>query len=211
VNKHRLLCAASAYIMHEFNNQTIERLRNTRFFKLILPPFSNFLRNNVQKEIEKDHAVIFAAYQAYDMRMPPGEDELRALLQQAQEIDRKFIRQAHMLPVSIHIPYEDIEDIRRERMRHLLENCYRLFLLWEQKPRLRKAVQTLFDRNQFNSFILRVLMLYVSETRILSNSIKLPHRLGFARDLVLHTITSAMQTVAAEVAAECTRIIYGRT
>ena len=211
MNKHRLLCAASAYIMHEFNNQTIERLRNTRFFKLILPPFSNFLRNNVQKEIEKDHAVILAAYQAYDKRMPPGEEELRALLQQAQAIDRKFIRLAHLLPVSIHIPYEDIEGIRKERMSHLLENCYHLFLLWGQKPRLRKAVQALYDRNQFNSFILRVLMLYVSETRILSNSIKLPHQLGFARDSILHAITTAMQTTAAEVAGECTRIIYGRT
>lgn len=195
--------------MHEFNGQTLATLKLNPFFKLLLPPFSGFLLDNVEKEIEKDHAVIEVACQSSRQQLPPGDREIRDLLQKAREIDRHFVRKAHIPNIGIQIRHEEIESIRAERIRLLLDGLYRILRQWEKQPAMRKAVQAILDRGQFHGLILKILYLYIDETRLLSNSIKLPLTLRRARDTALRTVTAAMQTAAAKVADECAAIMFG--
>jgi hypothetical protein len=209
VNKYRLLCAASAWMMHEFNGQTLAALKHNAFFKLLLPPFSGFLLNNVQKEIQKDHAVIEVACQSSRQQLPPGDQEILGLLQMAREIDRRFVRKTHIPSIGIQIRHEEIETIRAERMRLLLDGLYQILRQWEKQPGLRKAVKAVLNRGQFHGLILKILFLYINETQLLSNSIKLPLTLRRARDSALRTVTAAMQGAATKVADECTAIMFG--
>lgn len=196
-------------MMHEFNGQTLATLKHNPFFKLLLPPFSGFLLDNVRKEIEKDHAVIEVAFQSSRQQSPPGDREIRILLQKAREIDRQFVRKSHMPNIGIQIRHEDIEAIRAERMRLLLDGVYRILQQMEKQPRLRKAIQAVLDRGQFHEFILKILNLYIDETRLLSNSLKLPLTMRRARDTALSAVTKAMLGAAAKVADECAVIMFG--
>ena len=197
-------------MMHEFNDQTLVTLKCNPFFKLLLPPFGGFLLDNVQKEIEKDRAVIEVACQSARQQSLPGDREIRGLLQKAREIDRQFVRKAHMPNIGIQIRHEDIESIRAERMRLLLDGMYRILRQWETQSGLRKAVQTVLDRGQFRGLILKILHLYIDETRLLSNSVQLPFALRRARDAALRTVTAAMQGSAMKVADECAAIMFGK-
>lgn len=197
-------------MMEEFSNRTLAGLKQHKFFKLLLPPFKSFLRDNVRKEIEKDRAVIHAAYTAHCNGRPPSDIDIAGLLHKAKEIDRHFVRRNHAVPFSISIQYTDIENIREQRIRLMLEASYQLLAVWDNNTGFRKALHRLYDSKQFRHLILQLLELYITETRLLSNSIKIPRKLSFARNSIVQTITDVMEKSAAELACEFTCRLYGK-
>ena len=96
-------------MMQEFSARTAARLGDYTLFKLLLPVFRAFLDINVRKEIEKDRLVILRAADAQRVGSAPQEADILRLLQQAREIDQKFLQQAAVFPVNIHIAVFDMD------------------------------------------------------------------------------------------------------
>jgi hypothetical protein len=200
----------SGTMMQEFSTRTAARLGDHTLFRLLLPAFRAFLDINVRKEIEKDRLVILRAAAALHAGGAPQEADIQRLLQQAREIDQKFLQQAAVFPVNIHIEYRDIEEFRRRRIERLLDMAGRLFAQWEATPRFRAAVAHLYSRAEFESLLREILELYGSETKMLSRSVHIPQIFNFARDSLSETVHTVMVGVARGLAGELARKVYRR-
>jgi hypothetical protein len=197
-------------MMQEFSMRTAARLGDHTLFRLMLPAFRAFLNINVRKEIEKDRLVIIRAAAAQHAGSAPQEADIQRLLQQAREIDQKFLQQAAVFPVSIHIEYRDIEEFRRRRIERLLELARRLLAQWEVTLRFRAVVAHLYSRAEFESLLRENLELYSAETKMLSRSVRIPQIFNFARDSLSETVHSVMVSVAKGLASELTHKVYRR-
>ncbi len=196
--------------MQEFSARTAARLEDYTLFKLLLPVFRSFLEINVRKEVEKDRLVIQRAAAARRAGGAPGQVDLKPLLQQAREIDRRFLHQAAVFPVNIHIEYRDIEQIRERRIEKQLAAAYGLIARWEATPHFRAAVAGLYTQAEFESLLRDILLLYSTETRALSRSVRIPHILNIARDSVSDAVYTVMTGVADDLAGELSRRVYRR-
>ena len=121
--------------MQEFSARTVRRLEDHSLFRLLLPVFRSFFEINVRKEIEKDRLAILRAANALRAGGAPGPADVDALLQQAREIDQRFLREAAVFPVNIHIEYRDLDPFRRRRIEILLAVAHALLARWEATPR----------------------------------------------------------------------------
>jgi hypothetical protein len=200
----------SGTMMQEFSTRTAARLGDHTLFRLLLPAFRAFLDINVRKEIEKDRLVILRAADALHAGSAPQEADIQRLLQQAREIDQKFLQQAAVFPVNIHIEYHDIEQFRRLRIERLLDLAGRLFAQWELTPRFRAAVAGCYAPGEFRAQLREILELYSSETRMLSRSVRIPQIFNFARDSLSETVHGVMVSVAEGLAGELTHKVYRR-
>ena len=210
MDKVRVLCAMSGAMMQEFSTRTAARLGDYTLFRLLLPAFRAFLDINVRKEIEKDRLVILHAAAAQRAGSAPQEADIQRLLQQAREIDRQFLQQATVFPVSIHIEYRDIEQFRRRRIERLLELAGRLLAQWEVTPRFRAAAASLYAPDEFQARLREILELYSAETKMLSRSVHIPQIFNFARDSLSETVHTVMVSVAQGLAGEFTHKVYRR-
>lgn len=197
-------------MMQEFSTRTAARLGDYTLFRLLLPAFRAFLDINVRKEIEKDRLVIACAAAAQRAGRAPQEADIQRLLQQARETDRRFLQQAAVFPVSIHIEYRDIEQFRRRRIERLLELAGRLLAQWEATPRFRAAVASLYAPDEFRARLREILELYSAETKMLSRSVRIPQLFHFARDSLSETVHTVMAGVAEGLAGELTGKVYRR-
>ena len=210
MDKTHILCAASAYIMNEFSKRTVEELRHNKLFRLMLPAFTSFLKINVDKEIEKDRQIILHARSLQlEDREPTAQDSDR-LLQHFREIDQKFLSDISSLASSIVIHYHDIEHYRRQRIARTLELAFRILKHWQRGSGFRTAIATAYSRAELDSLMGEIFELYISETRMLSESVKIPGKLRFARDALIRKVGSAMEDVAAALTHELTRRAYRR-
>lgn len=210
MDKVSALCAMSGTMMREFSARTAMRLEDYALFKLLLPVFRSFLEINVRKEVEKDRLVIQRAAAAQRAGGAPGPADLKPLLQQAREIDRQFLHQAAVFPVDIQIEYRDIEQIRARRIEKLLAAAYALIARWEATPHFHTAVAGLYTREEFESLLREILLLYSTETKALSRSVRIPQILNIARDSVSDAVYTVMTGVADDLAGELTRQVYRR-
>jgi hypothetical protein len=197
-------------MMQEFSARTIRRLEDHSLFKLLLPVFRSFLEINVRKEIEKDRLAIMRAAETQRAGGTPGPADVEALLQQAREIDQRFLREAAVFPVNIRIEYRDIESFRRRRVEMLLAAAHALFARWEVTPRFRAAVAARYTRAEFEAQLREIMQLYGAETRALSRSVRIPSIFNIARDSISDTVYSVMASVAADLAGELARKVYRR-
>lgn len=196
--------------MQEFSARTIRRLEDHSLFKLLLPVFRSFLEINVRKEIDKDRLAIMRAAATLRAGGVPGPADVEALLQQAREIDQRFLRDAAVFPVNIRIEYRDIEQFRRRRIEMLFAAAHALFARWEATPRFRAAVTALYTRGEFEALLREIMQLYGAETRALSRSVRIPSIFNLARDSISDTVYSVMTGVAADLAGELSRQVYRR-
>lgn len=197
-------------MMQEFSARTIRRLEDHSLFRLLLPVFRLFLEINVRKEIDKDRLAILRAANAQRAGGTPGPADVEALLQQAREIDQRFLRDASVFPVNIRIEYRDIEQFRRRRIEMLLAAAHAIFSRWDVTPRFRAAVAALYTPAEFEALLREIMQLYGAETRALSRSVHVPSIFSLARDSITDTVNSVMTGVAADLAGELARRVYRR-
>lgn len=208
MNKVKLLCNMNRVMMETFSHRTVARLKAHTLFRLALPPFQSFLTINVSKEIEKDRRVITQAAHIQQSDKQPEHSHVDALLQEARQIDRDFVRQAAVFPIDIRIQYQDIEHYRQQRIELLLHTSYRILTQWQDSHSFRCAVRHQYTETQFREVLHDILRLYAMETRMLSRSIRIPHLLSLARDKVTQTITETMEQEAAVLARTLTQSVY---
>jgi hypothetical protein len=210
MNKVSALCAMDRAMMQTFSQRTVEGLAANTLFRLALPPFKSFFEINLEKETAKDRMVILNAAGVCRSGSAPDADYLLTLLQEARTIDTRFLRKAAVFPVDIRIDYRDIENARKQRFELLWQASYRVLGEWEGARSFRDAVQSLYTEAQFRNLLDDILGLYVTETRMLSRSVHIPHLFALARDTLTATITGVMNREARALAGELARKLYRR-
>jgi len=210
VDRLGALCAMDRHMMQAFSRRTAEGLARHSLFGLLLPAFQSFLDINVRKEVEKDRRVLAAAAAALKAGKTPGAADAQRLLQEARDIDQAFLRQATLFPIAINIHYSDIEPTRLKRIERLLDLSTRLLSEWQTTARFRTAAAKAYTREQFELALREILHLYALETKMLSNSVRIPTLFTLARDKLTNTIYSVMDSIADELARELTRKVYTR-
>ena len=208
MNKLGALCAMDRHMMQAFSQRTAEGLARHSLFGLLLPAFQSFLDINVRKEVEKDRRVLATAAAALKAGKTP---DAQRLLAEARDIDQAFLRQATIFPIAINIHYGDIEPTRLKRIERLLDLSARLLSEWQSTARFRAAAAKAYTREQFELALREILHLYALETKMLSNSVRIPTLFTLARDKLTSTIYSVMETTANELASELTRKVYRRS
>ena len=116
-----------------------------------------------------------------------------------------------MFPIDIQIQYQDIEHYRHQRIELLLQTGYRILAQWQNARSFRAAVNELYSETQFRDLLYEILRLYAMETRMLSRSVRIPHLLNMARDLVTQTITEVMEQEAQALASSLAHTVYRRS
>ena len=196
--------------MREFSRRTVDGLKEYKLFKLLLPPFKSFLEINLEKEIDKHQEVIACAVAAVQQGRPPDHTYTEQPLRRAREIDHGFLRKAESLSAAIKINYTEIDQVRRRRIELAIAATYQVLAQWQGKSRLRQVIGGLYSQHQFRSLLLEILNLYIQETRVLSNSVKIPRQLARFRDSLISTIHDVMHKVADKLVLDLTNQVYNR-
>jgi len=202
MDKAGLLCALDSYMLEEFSRRTIAGLKRHALFKLLLGPLRDYLKSNVTKEIEKDRQVLLhAASLVQADKFPTGQDT-QHLLALARDIDRAFLQQAVLLPVELNIQYQEIEPIRARRIQGMLQESHHLFREWRGRRHLRETLAALYDMPQFAKLLFDFLHLFSQETRLLSQAVRMPGLITFARESLTQTVYVVMESVAHDLSTE---------
>ena len=197
-------------MLEEFSRRTTQGLKQHTLFRLMLGPLQSFLEINVNKEIEKDRQVILlAASLARDDRFPTQLDVQR-LLAMSRDIDRAFLQQAAVFPVNIAIDYQDIDPLRQQRIQCLLNESHQLLYQWRNMTCLRNALAVLYDAEQFRKLLFDILHLYTLETKMLSQTVRMPAVLSFATESLTQTVSVVMESVARQLSNELSARLYRR-
>lgn len=197
-------------MLEEFSRRTTQGLKQHTLFRMMLGPLRSFLEINVNKEVEKDRQVILCAAGLVQAEKFPTQQDIQHLLELARNIDQAFLQQALILPVEFNIRYQDIEPIRQQRIQSLLHETHQLLRQWQTKPGLRNAMAVMYDAPQFAKLLFDILHLYSLETKLLSNSVRLPGLIAFARESLSQTIYLVMESVARQLANELAGRLFRR-
>lgn len=160
---------------------------------LPLGPFGELLALNVDKEARKDALAIGHA------------GDLADLLAGAKRIDEEFLARLRAVPlVRLRIRYQDIEPIRAERMRQLLDVSARLLAApWAG---IRRAVVANYAKNGFEAIVRAHLRLYAREVDALGSSVRVTALLAPLR----WRLRAIMDKEADALAREVSDLIYDR-
>jgi hypothetical protein len=203
-----VLCALDRLLLQEFSRRTVAALGRHTLFSLLLPPFRRFLDINVRKEIDKDCRAIRRAAAICASGAQPGVSDIDQLLGEARAVDQDFLRDAMIFPVTLRIPYSDIEPLRRQRIGRVLNAVCAILPPWRTTRSLRRVLPGIYSPAGFQGLLREVLQLYILETRALSGSVRLPQVMGFVRDQLVATVFSEMQQAADALAEEAAHSLY---
>jgi hypothetical protein len=200
------LAALDRRLLEEFSRRTTGRLREALPLRVVLPHLGTFLAQNVEKEIRKDGLIIQRAAAALASDAPPGCATAREIFDATRQIDREFLQRVGPFPVRIEIPYERIEPLRLERIRHGLDLAYRVLDAWRHGRKLRDA----FPQGECERRLLGLLGLYAQETHALSHSVRLPALLAPLQDLLAARLQEIMADVGARLARDLAAALHRR-
>lgn len=194
--------------MHTFSSRTINNLKHQTFFKILMPSISKFLDENVEKEIKKDSLAISLIFDAYELEKKVSQKEFDNIVEKTKKIDEEFLRKTRSLPVSLTIPYSEIEELRRKRLELIAKFVCTILNHWIDEEPLYTVIRLAYKREDFKKIILKILHLYNLETKVLSASVKLPLFLKTAKDSLSKALYDAMESVAKEISEEWTSKVF---
>lgn len=208
MNKKKILTDMLKSILQEFSSKSIEELNKKPSLKIILHAGSEFIEDNVRKEIEKDRIVIDMVFRAIDEQDSIKED-IDMICERVKEIDRDFLKKISNLPFSIEINYDRICEVREERVMELSELIKDIIKNWNHNMSFEDAVRSAYTPQRFRERLENILYLYSVETRILGDHLKLCFPLNTIKDLFVKNLFSIMKDLSSSIARRWTEKIYG--
>jgi len=202
VKRAKTLARLNGRILRAYSRRTIAALRAALPLRLALPHLEPVLALNVEKEVEKDGLVIREARRPATDGVADWGEVQAGLMQATKDIDRRFLAQVGRFPVEIVVRYDEIAPIRARRIKLLHDAAARILALRDVQPRLRKAMQAGFSREEFAGLLFELFRLYAEETRSLSRSVRLPGPLVPLRELIAQELLNVMLRVARPLAEE---------
>jgi hypothetical protein len=171
MDKSATLCEKDEALLREFSRRVVRRVTG-RAVPLRLPFISSYIDANVLKEVEKDRIVIRRASEAFEAGTSAGDMDGDALFEETKAVDRTFVKNLRIPAFSLTMRYGDFADIRKKRIRLLVEAVYTVLREWNDAATLEEALRAACPVGQFRETLTEILHLYNLETRILSRSVR---------------------------------------
>ena len=204
------LAALNRRILEVYSRRTTSALRAALPLRIALPHLEPVLALNVAKEARKDALVIRCAAAAQAAGSTPGSEAVRRLLEESKSIDRSFLDRVGAFPINIVIRYEAVAPVRMQRIERLLSAAYRILDAWRIAGGLRSALLGSYSQPELERELYDILRLYALETNALSRSVRLPAVLAPLRERLASGLYGAMNTAAARLVSDLSRIVYRR-
>ncbi len=209
MNKVAELCSRDKDLLYKFSRLTLKRLSGMSPLQRLLRIFQKYIDINIMKEVEKDRLIIEQASAVFRKGGEIGHAFVEEVFEKTKDIDREYIGKLYLPLVSIKVRYEDIADIRMQRIRVLSLAVCSLLSAWDASESFEDAARTTFSAGRFNETLGGILHLYNLETMKLNRSIKLLPPLHKAMELFTQALYEAMEESTKEVTGECLQKIYG--
>jgi hypothetical protein len=194
-----------------FSDRCIERITGRSTLELPASLSGNHLRENVEKEVEKDRLVIERAAEAFQNGTTVVDGDISDLFERSKAIDGAFLQQVVLPSLSIQIQYDDIRHIRMKRFQYLAGFVGDLLAVWKEAASFRAAVCELYTPDQFTGLVGEILFLYCIETKRLRNSVRFLYPFNRAMDQFVDELVEAMEIERREVASAMTHRIFSRS
>lgn len=196
-------------LLFRFSERSIRLLTGRSPMNFAASFTADYLRQNVEKETEKDRLIIEHASQAFDDGRLITAADVNLLFDRTKEIDSAFVRQLVLPSVSISIRYEDIEETRKRRILFLARLVEDLLMIWSPDDDLGTLFRRYCSADRFHDILTEYLDLYILETRQLTNSVKFLPPLNRAMDLFVEEIVETMEEVREPVVLAVRDRFYG--
>jgi hypothetical protein len=185
------------------------RLTGGSFNDLPLPFVAEYMSANVRKEVEKDRLIIEHAIAAYEAGTCVDEQAVDDIFEMTKTVDRTFVKGLMIPLLIIKVRYEDIEDIRKKRIRLLLNAVFNMMKDWADSLSFETRIRQAYSEQEFHATMAEILHLYNQETRALSNSINFLNPFSMAIKFFAGTLFDAMEAAANELTTDCAAKMYG--
>lgn len=203
-----VLCSKDKHLMEDFSRRCIEQLKHHAVFRVFSGLFYGYMDENVRKEIDKDRFIIEDAARHFTADYKLEDINTHAIFEKTKEIDHTFLEKLSILPIFIDIRYDDIEDIRIQRIRLMSKVVYELLNNWKDASTFEETVKKTYTKKEFKKIIGLMLHLYNLETKLLSNFLSLHHPAKKIGKLFVETLFNTMEHIKDHMAEEVTRSIF---
>lgn len=197
-------------VLAAFSARTVNALRAAVALRVALPYIEPLLALNVTKEVRKDALVIHTGVRSAATGERPGPEAVRNLFAATRQIDEDFLARTDGLPVRVVIRYDEIEPVRTQRIRYMLNAAHRIALGWSAPTPLREALRSAYSQADFEMLMTLILDLYARETRVLSRSVQLPSVLAPIRERAAKHLATVMSDAAVRLAAELAHGLHAK-
>ncbi len=208
MERFKLISKEYSALMHAFSSRTIDNLKDQTLFRVLMPALSKFLDENVEKEIKKDSLAIKLIFNAYQLEKRVLPAEFESIIEKTKKIDQEFLARTRSLPLSLTIPYDKIEELRKKRMELIAKFVCTILHHWMDEESLYDAIRLAFKKEEFRKIILKILHLYNLETEALSDTVRLPIFLKMAHKSISKALYNTMESVARQIAEEWSSKVY---
>lgn len=195
-------------LLSRFSERSVELLTGRSPIMFTASLTTAYLRQNVEKEIEKDRLIVEQAIISFDAGRFLSISDVDALFEQTKEVDREFIRQLVLPSVCIAVRYDDIEETRKRRILYLARFVENLLMAWPADASLPEVFRLRYSSARFRDILKEYLGLYCLETKHLANSIKFLHPFNRAMDLFMEELLETMEQAAHQIAQSFADRIY---
>jgi len=197
-----ILCDKDNDFLHDYSRRCIERLTGHSLLSAPFPFLSGYLEGNIKKESDKDRLIIEHAAAAIAAGKEPGDVDVDDIFEKTKVVDKAFVRRLLIPSLSVHVRYEDIADIRKERIVRLSTAAGEVLQAWGKAESFSAVVRSIYSEEEFSRIIQDILHLYNLETRKLTGSITFFSPFSRAIGLFAESMFETMETVAASMVEE---------
>lgn len=139
---------------------------------LHFPVFKKFVDERVRKDLSYYRLCLDLALRLYEENSRVSREDIDDLLDDAKEIDKKFIKAISCLPLRLTMDYEKIDKFRRERTILLVNLYLKLLKTGDKKVSYKDMVNEAYKKKEFIELNNNLLDLYAEENFIINSSIK---------------------------------------
>ena len=208
MDKAAILCEKDGALLREFSRRVVRRVTH-RAVPIRLPFIGDYIDSNVMKEVEKDRIVICRASEAFHAGKGAVDMDRDALFEETKAVDRTFVKKLLIPSFSLNVRYEDFADIRKKRIRLLVDAVHAVLRGWNDAATLEETLRAVFPLDQFKESLTEILHLYNLETRILSRSVRfLPPFHGVMAKFA-DVLFNTMETESRDLVDDYANNIYG--
>lgn len=209
MNKIRILCKKDETMLHEFSRRCVEKIDEHVSFILVKPLVHHFMDDNVTKEIVKDRIIIEHAGSVFDTSQNIADVDIDDVLRKTNEVDREFLKKISLLPISLLMPYTDLERVRKYRIAVMVRAVFDLLGHWDVRGTFIDTVRNTYSEEHFRQMVLSILHYYNLETKVISSSIKIMPPVSGVKDMLSKKLIPIMEETAEEIVHGVSNQIFG--
>lgn len=136
------------------------------------PVFKKFVDERVKKDLSYYRLCLDLVFRLNDKGLRVSKEDIDDLLDDAKDIDKKFINAISYLPLRLTMDYETIDKFRRERTVLLVNLYLKLLKRGDENTTYKEMVKGSYKKKEFIELNNNLLDLYAEETFIINSSLR---------------------------------------